>query len=208
MDYEKETKRYTYREIAEADIEELIDNSLLYECYGEGVLIDIALKNHCPEDTEDTEDTHEESPYRLRLIGPFDNEKLVEYAKEAYNVDIDIDDPYEFDDWYRPHETEIDGHFLDEDRRSCIYDHLTRYTDNSNFVKFDSTEYALLEKPYIVDTNDCMGNDIAYFEAAAMGADKKYYMIQWEILPGATSVEDAENFCDWANPISVEREDL
>lgn len=90
----------------------------------------------------------------------------------------------------------------------CPGQTLKRYTDNSNFIKFDNAEYVLLEKPYIVDTNDCMGNDIVYFEAAAMGLDKKYYMIQWEILPGATSVEDAENFCDWANPTSVEREDL
>lgn len=192
---EKDTKVYTYREIAEADIEELIDNAILYEGCEDGVLIDIALSNHNPNDKED------KASYKLRIIGHFDNEDLIEYAKENYGIDLDLET---LGPWYQMNDLEVDAHFLDQDRKSYIYFNLVCYTDNSNFVKFNNKEYALLENAYIIENVQ----DSHDYEAMAMGQDENYYMVKWDMLPGMENESDGGKVCDWKHPASVERVDL
>ncbi len=69
-------------------------------------------------------------------------------------------------------------------------------------VKFEGKKYILSQFAYLTGTHD-----EPYYEAYAYGLDYKTYLVKWVITADINSpdydVDNSDDDCDWANPISV-----
>ena len=176
---------YTYKEILDADIKDLISNAISYSGYEDGVYIDVTVAGK-----------------PLRIVAKFGNENIKEFAQKKYN--LLLNDLEGLSDFYQMHDTEIDSYFLDQNKAGCLFDYLVN--DQGQSVTFNGQEYALLEDAYLDDYAYGSGTDSTY-KALAINASGKHYIVTWEILPGMENEEDAGKVCDWEHPASVEETD-